>query len=189
MPLWEDENPVEEDGGDSKKKRKWPKVVAIIVIIIIIILLLLRSCTSTGGRPVPEPGDGVSIGVIDKGEAPPTESLPDPQKEVDGVVAENQFQVFINTRMEVQPDGHFEPLVQNSEANRHACWIEIVDGDEVLYRSDIVKPGYKIERDVLSGKLTRGRHDCQALFHILKGEAMDSGEINTVSVNVALVQQ
>lgn len=186
--MWEDGALVEEyDGAPRKKRRKWPKVAAMIAIIIIIILLLLRSCN--GGRPVPEPGDGVSIGVIDEGNVPPTKSPLDPQTEVDGIVAENQFQVFINTRMEVLPDGHFEPLVQNSEANRYACWIEIVDGDEVLYSSDIVRPGYKIERDMLNGKLTRGRHDCQALFHVLKGEDMDSGEINTVNVNVVLVQK
>lgn len=179
--------PEEENSSKKKQKKKWPKIVFLIALILLL-LLLLRACGGNRHNVL----DGVTFGVIDMGAGDgsqtPGQSV-DLQAMVDGIVAENQFMVFINTRIESDPDGRFAPLIQNSQANHHACWVEIVDGEETIYKSDVIRPGYKIEYDILKEPLARGKHDCQALFHVLKGDSKDSGEINVVGVNVVFVQK
>lgn len=143
---------------------------------------MLRSC----GDKQKTPTDGVTFGVI---EMEGQEDW-DLQAEVNDIVTENQFQVFIDTLVHVELDGHFEPLIQNSDVNKNPCWVELIDDDgSVIYVSDMIRPGYKIERDILNNSIAQGKHDCQAVFHVLRSESKSDGEVSSVVVNVTLVQR
>ena len=170
----------------EKKRRvpRWVKVLLFVAAVILLLLLLLHSCGSGAGDRKPGT-DGVTFGVIDAGEKTREDLL----RDLNAVVDENQFQVFVDTLVDVDADGHFEPMIQNVSSNPGPCWVEIIDDDgSVIYESDVVEPGYKIERDVLDKTIVRGRHDCQAVFHVLKA-GDESREVSSVVVNMILVQR
>ena len=81
-------------------------------------------------------------------------------------------------------------MIQNITSNPGPFYVEIIDDDgSTIYLSDLVKPGYKIESDILSKEILRGRHDCKAVFHVLKGDNVTSEELGSVSVDLVLVQK
>lgn len=188
MDIEKKAGPQEPEQKKDDSKKKWERRlirVGIVLLLILLLLLLLRTCGAKNNEIV----DGVTIGVIDMDEGETNGNYTDLQALVNSIVDENQFLVFIDTRIVCLPDGRFFPRIQNSEPNHHACWVEIVEGDKTIYESDVLQPGYKIERDKLKTKLSEGSHECQALFHVLKGDTKGDGEINVVKVNVTLNQR
>lgn len=173
------------DDGKAKKRSVWKKVAAIAIIVLIILLLFVRC---SGKREAVGNGS-VTFGVIDVDD-PGGDGARDLQALANAVLEENMFRVFITTRMEVDREGAFAPMIQNTSVNRHPCWVEILDDDgSTIYESDVIEPGYKIERDVLSEPLTRGKHDCKAYFHVMEAADKDGKEIDIVGVDVTMVQR
>lgn len=109
----------------------------------------------------------------------------DLQEYVNQKVEEGMFQVFINTNITVNRKGKANLLIQNTEQNRHRAKIEIYEGDNLIYSSKTIKPGYKIEEDKIKG-LSAGLHECVAYFNIYS----DSGAlVNKIGVNVKITQE
>lgn len=183
-----DNSPQVSGSGDGRARKRpvWKKVAAIAVIILLILLLLTRC----GHGEDPSASGSVMFGVIDVGDAGDGDGAPDLQELANAALEENMFRVFIATRMEVDMEGAFAPMIQNTSVNRHPCWVEIVDDDgSTVYESDMVGPGYKIEQDVLPEPLTRGKHDCKAYFHVMEGADKDAREINAICIDVVMVQR
>lgn len=185
---------MKENGNNIDKKYLSLKIVTIAslfvsVTLLIVLLVILNKGNTEANKPKPE-GSGVTLGVIDNELIEnKTNSDTDIQEEISKTNTDNQFIIFIDTRIECESDGYFEPMIQNSENNHYACWVEIVDNGETIYSSDVVQPGYKIEHDILENTLIKGKHDCQAIFHIISGDTKESEEINNISVNIAFIQK
>lgn len=177
---------VSDDSDKKAKKRSIWKKVATIAIILLILLLCLSKCCHGGDSA----GNGnVKFGVIDI-ENPSGAGTRDLQAMANEVLEENMFRVFITTHMEVDREGAFAPMIQNTSVNRHPCWVEILDDDgSVIYESDMIEPGYKIEQDVLLGLLTQGKHDCKAYFHVMEAASKDAREINAIGIDVVMIQR
>ncbi len=152
------------------------KVVIILILILLFLLLLVRFL---GKKETGEIG-GVTLGVID---------LPsdfDVQSYVNSIVEEGMFQVFINTNIILDGNNKANLLIQNSEKNKYPAFVEFITDDEnqeLLYKSSVISPGYKIETAELPNDLADGIHPCKAYFHLLD----DAGkEVNKVAVNVKI---
>lgn len=189
---------------EEKRRKRDRKRILILILLLFLLLggtaavLLWPSDRGTAlfSGPVPlsapmDPGqpDGVTLGAIDVGAGDGRTPI-DLQKMVNDAVSEKEFRVFIDTKVIVEPDGSFKPRIQNVEANHYACWVEIVDEDGgIVYESDVLEPGYKIESDRLAAPLGGGRHACEARFHVLRGTDRSSGEINSTSARIELIQR
>lgn len=85
-------------------------------------------------------------------------------------------------------------LIQNAESNSSDQQVYLyldnddagTDGEEVLlYKSDIIPPGYKIESARLRESLDEGSYDCRAEFHVLDSDGEDKAVIEApVTVTV-----
>lgn len=123
----------------------------------------------------------VTFGIIDV--VSDESDLSEQQALADSMTDESMFQIFINTDITVDSDGVADLLVQNSIKNCYACYIELVDdGGNSIYKSDVIAPGYKLERDAVQN-LDAGRHDCVAYFHVLDASGQ---EFNKIGVNVVI---
>lgn len=172
----------DKSGSQRAPHSNWVKALLLVAAIILLLFLLCKCNAGNGGEP--STMDGVTFGVID------TEEKSNGSSNGDAPLSASSFQVFINTRADVESDGHFEPLIQNTDENQNACWVEIIDDTgSVVYESEVVQPGYKIERDTLNDTIARGRHDCQTVFHVLRGEDKASGDVSSIVVNMILVQR
>lgn len=70
-------------------------------------------------------------------------------------------------------------LIQNSEHNKNDQQVYIYSSDDVLlYKSDIIPPGYKIESARLLETLEAGEYECRAEFHVLDSDTNDKAVIN-----------
>ena len=164
----------------SEKKRHYIRNTLIIIGIILLLLLLIR-CGSSGTPKTGGTGN-VTFGVIDPGNGTPKYDV---QELVNSIVAESEFQVFINTDIQVSSTNDANVKIQNIKQNHHSCFVEIVDNsaDVVLYESDNIPPGYKVEHSVLDESLSSGVHDCTAFFHVIDDDGI---EINKIGVAVSM---
>lgn len=111
----------------------------------------------------------------------------DAQTLVDEAVEQGMFQVFMNTDITINSKNEANLLIQNSESNHYSAYVEIYKDTELLYKSDIIQPGYKIEHDKLKNDLDPGTYECKAYFHILD---LDSNlEINKIGLSVAIKKE
>jgi len=171
---FENKNEKEED-----KKKKWIVRIGILVLLIIVLLLLLSRC-GCGCRCDTEDGRIVQ-GVIDIPESY------DIQGEVDRAVEEGMFRIFINANISVKPNGSANLLIQNDAENHYPVYVTITHNEELLYKSDIIRPGYKLESDKINFDFSPGVYECVAAFHVLdKGQ---SNEINSINCLVKLTKE
>lgn len=161
----------------------------LLLVLIFAILFLLNRCSDQGDVP-PGPSNkpgGVVIGTIDDDQVEAGDK--DIQTLLNEQVAAGMFRVFISTHIEVDEEGNFQPMIQNVGRNRHHCWVELLDENGVsIYSSDVLPPGYKVETDTMSPLAAKGAQKCEAVFHLLDGDTKESEEVNSVVVEVDLVQ-
>lgn len=70
-------------------------------------------------------------------------------------------------------------LIQNSEHNTSDQQVYIYGPDNLLlYKSDIIPPGYKIESAKLLSELDAGEYDCTVEFHVLDSSGQDKSVID-----------
>lgn len=92
------------------------------------------------------------------------------QKSLDQQVEDGMAKVFMNTELTIK-NGKIDLLMQNASDNKLSQQIEIFDKHgETVYKSDIVKPGQKIEYDKISKQLNNGEHICKAMLYMLDTE-------------------
>lgn len=148
----------EQEQNNKKKKRN--KIIAFIIIIILLFLLLSRCCSSCSYMP---PSD-ISQGEIEWNQPRASRDL---QAEIDKAVEQGMFNVFMNTNIVFQ-DGNSKGnmMIQNIDTNVYPMYVEIYNNDTLLYKSDIIDPGYKIEEAKLDTVLSKGTYDCTAYFYV-----------------------
>lgn len=158
-----------------EKGIKWNKVITIglLVVIIILLLMLLRCCNKECGKAV--------WGVIDVPESY------DMQGVVNSVVEDGMFKIFINANMRVDENGEADILIQNDEQNNYPAYVTIHSGEELIYKSEVILPGYKIEKDKMLVNLETGVHECTATFHMLDEDTM--AEINTINCLLKITKE
>lgn len=109
-----------------------------------------------------------------------TKSAEEIQAELDAAGLDAGVELYINSNV-VMLTGKTTAnlLIQNSEHNKNDQQVYIYDSDDVLlYKSDIIPPGYKIESARLLETLEAGEYECRAEFHVLDSDKNDKAVIN-----------
>lgn len=163
---------------DKKVKQRIFKIGALILLLIILILLLFK-CSSDIDNTLPINDSPIKQGTINL----PTKE--EAQELVDKAVEQGMFQVFMNTGITVNSNNEANLLIQNSENNHYPAYVEIYNGDDLLYKSDTIKPGYKLEVDKLQKELDAGKYECNAYFHVLDNDS----EINQIGLSVTITKE
>ena len=150
--------------NNNKQKTKIMAFLAVLaLLVVIIVLLLLRGCSPE------KPATG---GVVYDSNA--VEGGWD-EADTDGIIAglnEKVEEGMINISMNTSPvfaDGTSEGnlMIVNENINNYPQIVEITRNDtgEVIYRSDGIPVGSKIENAPLLVDLPAGTYECTAMFH------------------------
>lgn len=94
------------------------------------------------------------------------------------------FEVYANTNLTIE-DGKMNLMGQNISTNSDDCYIEVVlkDSEKVIYKSDILSPGYSIEEASVNTSMSAGEHPGKVIFNVLD----ESGDVkNTVRLNAKI---
>lgn len=170
----EDDKQIEKDRKLLKKLRIHTIIQYILILLLLILIFLLR-CTC---------GSDMQKGSIDM-EQP--KSRADLQKDVDQSVLNGMFNVFMNTNP-VFEDGKAKGnlMIQNVETNKAPVIVEIYNkiDNKLIYKSDELPAGYKIEQGRLLMDLDKGIYDCVARFRILDEKTKETK--NIVGLNVTI---
>lgn len=128
----------------------------------------------------PTQSGGLEMGVIDsQGNAEFEKQI---QDMLNATVEEGMVKVFMNTNIHLKDgESQAELLIQNTEDNKYSQEITIYLGDEEIYQSPVIKPGYKIERDYLETTLDEGVYEASAKIKLLDSET--GNYVNTVNLN------
>lgn len=163
---------------DKKKSRK--TLWAVIVILVLIILaLMLKSCGAEPQELQFSPSGEIVQGEI---ELMDQETL---QNKVNEVVEKGMFQVFMNTKIQVDSQNTMNVKIQNNQSNHYDCYVIITMDGKNIYQSAVLSPGYKLERDTLPINLGEGTHECVAYFCVLNEEG---NEINRIGLEITLTK-
>lgn len=165
--------------SDKKKAKQRIIKIGILVFLIILLLLLLFRCSYDYQQPIPD--NRIEQGTID------LPSKDEAQQLVNETVEQGMFQVFMNTDISVTSENEANLLIQNSESNHYSAYVEIYKDNELLYKSDTIQPGYKLEYDKLQKDLDAGAYDCTAYFHVV--DTQDNSEINKIGLSVKLTKE
>lgn len=153
---------LNKDISSLKRSRTFTYICMIILFILLLVLLSLR-CTC----PKPSKDSVIEEGNID---IPTFKTSQELQDEVDKAVSDGMFNVFMNTNV-IFEDGSTKGnlLIQNTKTNNNQVVVEIYlnDTNELIYKSDKIPVGYKIEKDVLLKDLDKGKYKCTAYFNAI----------------------
>ncbi len=155
------DEPQSQEQEQNNKKKKRNKIIAFLIILLLLLLLLTRCCSSCSNMT---PSD-ISQGEIEWNQPRASRDL---QAEIDKAVEQGMFNVFMNTNIVFQ-DGNSKGnmMIQNIDTNVYPMYVEIYNNDNtLLYKSDIIDPGYKIEEAKLDTVLSKGTYDCTAYFYV-----------------------
>lgn len=163
---------------DNKKKSKHTtlKIIGIIILLLLILLILFK-CSY---NPDTIKSSGIEKGVINLASKEDTQLL------VNQAVEQGMFQVFMNTDIQVNSNKEANLLIQNSKQNHYSTYIVIYKDDEVIYKSDIIEPGYKLEKDRIEYELEPGVHECTAYFIVLDNNGK---ELNKIGLQVRMAKE
>ena len=165
-----------ENSKDNRNKKKKQLVrIGLLVLLVLLLLLTLFQCSKDTGD------SRVTQGIIDIPEGY------DIQGEVDKAVEEGMFKIFINTNIKVNQDGNANLLIQNDAENHYPVYVTIQHNEDVLYKSDVIHPGYKLETDKLLIDLDPDTYDCTATFHVLDSDTLD--EINSINCLIKITKE
>jgi hypothetical protein len=164
--LQNQEQQTQEQEENKKKKRN--RIIEVIIIIILLLLLLTRCCGSCSNLSN-SPSSSATTTDILKGKIDwdQPKASRDLQAEIDKAVEQGMFNVFMNTNVVFQ-DGNSKGnmMIQNIDTNLYPMYVEIYHDDTLLYKSNIIDPGYKIEEAKLDTALSKGTYDCTAYFYV-----------------------
>lgn len=142
--------------SQEQNNKKRNKIIIVIIVLISLLLFLVRC------NPLRL---DISKGEIDWDQPRASRDL---QAEIDKAVEQGMFNVFMNTNIVFQ-DGNSKGnmMIQNIDTNVYPMYVEIYNNDNtLLYKSDIIDPGYKIEEAKLDTVLSKGTYDCTAYFYV-----------------------
>lgn len=161
----------QQHSNDNTEKRHTVFRIVMIILVLLLILLLFVKCNNR-----PQYMD-IRWGTIElNGEK-------DLQSAVNNIVDDGMFQIFINTNISVDRNGLANLLIQNNIKNKYDTYVTISSNDLEVFKSDIIKPGYKLEKAVLN--IEPGVYDCVATFHTVDN---NNKEVNSVNINVTITR-
>lgn len=172
------DEPQYQEQEQNNKKKKRNKIITFIIMIILLLLLLSRCCSSCSNL---SPSD-ISQGEIEWNQPRASRDL---QAEIDKAVEQGMFNVFMNTNIVFQ-DGNSKGnmMIQNIDTNVYPMYVEIYHDDTLLYKSDIIDPGYKIEEAKLDTALSKGTYDCTAYFYVTDSNKQEVQ--NKIGLNIKI---
>lgn len=177
-----EEKKLEELEKQSKHHR-YALIGSYILIVILFVLLFLFKCNC----PMNMDNSGLEKGSIDFVQPKSDRNL---QEEVNKAVEAGMFNVFMNTDI-VFENGNEKGnlLIQNVETNPNPVFVEIYlkDTYDLIYKSDEIPVGYKIEEGSLSKSLDKGTYKCVAYFNVINEESKEV--VNRIGLNVKLTIQ
>lgn len=171
---------------ELEKKSKHLKVAMvgtyILIAVLFVLFLLFRcQCLMNGSD------SDLEKGSIDFVQPKSDRNL---QEEVNKAVEQGMFNVFMNTDIILEDsNSKGNLLIQNSETNPSPVFIEIYtkDTNELVYKSDEIPVGYKIEEGKLNVSLDKGTYDCIAYFNVIDETSKEIK--NKIGLNVKLTVQ
>lgn len=140
------------------------------VLVVVVILLICALC-----KPKAVPCD-VQRGAVKIESNVPSQTLA-------SETHANTFNLVVNTDMHVKSNGDTDVKIQNSSVNHNDCYVTIMEGDNQLYKSSILRPGYML--DTVKLDVGHGKHSCTAIFNILNS---DKSVKSTSGVNVIVTR-
>ncbi len=172
------DEPQSQEQEQNNKKKKRNKIIAFLIMLLILLLLLTRCCSSCSNL---SPSD-IAQGEIEWNQPRASRDL---QAEIDKAVEQGMFNVFMNTNI-VFPDGNSKGnmMIQNIDTNVYPMYVEIYNDDNLLYKSDIIDPGYKIEEAKLDTALSKGTYDCTAYFYVTDSNKQEVQ--NKIGLNIKI---
>jgi len=146
----------DEPQSQEQNNKKKNKIIVVVIVFLLLLSLLVYYFFSYRSD--------VLQGEIDWDQPRASRDL---QAEIDKAVEQGMFNVFMNTNV-VFKDGQSKGnmMIQNIETNRYPMYVEIYHDNTLLYKSDIIDPGYKIEEAKLDTPLSKGTYDCTAYFYV-----------------------
>lgn len=173
------DEPQSQEQEQNNKKKKRNKIITFIIMLLLLLLLLTRCCSSCSNMT---PSD-ISQGEIEWNQPRASRDL---QAEIDKAVEQGMFNVFMNTNV-VFKDGNSKGnmMIQNIDTNVYPMYVEIYNNDNLLYKSDIIDPGYKIEEAKLDTVLSKGTYDCTAYFYVTDSNKQEVQ--NKIGLNIKII--
>lgn len=177
----EQESQAEQE-DNKKKKEKNRKWIFFLLLLILLLLFLLHSCSR---EKTPDIG-GLELGVIDTDSLRTDADKERLQEALNQQVEAGMVSVFMETNVKVEKDGIANWLIQNVEQNHFSLQIDVKDSESgtIIYSSPVVKPGYKVETDVVSKTLETGTHPCLAEFSIIDPDTSETINRFELKINV-----
>lgn len=175
------DEPQSQEQEPNNKKKKRNKIIAFLIMLLLLLLLLTRCCSSCSNMTPSDTSD-ISQGEIEWNQPRASRDL---QAEIDKAVEQGMFNVFMNTNIAFQ-DGQSKGnmMIQNIETNRYPMYVEIYHDDTLLYKSDIIDPGYKIEEAKLDTPIPKGTYDCTAYFYVTDSNKQEVQ--NKIGLNIKI---
>lgn len=122
-------------------------------------------------------GSGLQAGSITSNDSDYMKMIED---SLNQKVEAGMCKVFLNTDLTLK-DGEIDLLLQNASDNKFSQQIEIVDSSgDMVYKSDVIKPGFKIEYDKVNKTLSKGKHKCDIKLILIDIETNEV--VNTVGL-------
>lgn len=177
------DNLINNEGENNKKKEKQQnKLLKIVMLVIIILLLLLcfRSCykfdSTSNGAGITEIVEG------DLDSIPRTVNDINTDSDINGLM----FSTFLNKNIFVDENNRANLLIKNDKSNSYNAYVEYYMNDNLIYKTDIISPGYKQEyADFSTVKLNKGENDAKSVFCIID---VDGNKLNTVTIPIKITK-
>ncbi len=104
---------------------------------------------------------------------------------------EGKFQISINSNVIFETgeaSGNVE--IENHPQNRYDMQVTIVEEHtrEVLYRTQLIRPGYYIAKDYLEQDLEAGTYDAVAIFVTYQGEEFEEVGTTEASLKITVLE-
>jgi len=179
---WEEDGQQEDSSLQEIYKRKKRKIqIAAVAGAAALLILLLVQCGKSKDVPAPDVDDAPPTNVVMEDDSLAI------QEEINQEVVDNMFQVIMNTRVYLDNGtSKANLLIENPKSNHRPLFVDIYlkENDELLYRSNTISAGGKVENATLTKVLSKGTYPCIAYFHALDFDTQE--EINRVGVNLEI---
>lgn len=156
-------------------------LVLIIVIVVLAVKLHEQSVPDTSGIQASESGvDGV--GIIGKGNTKESEPSDSSEAEEGHMYGQPLFvsQETTDWYFPSATEASTNAVVAHSELNQCDIYVEIFlnSTQEVIFRSQIIKPGETLREITLGKELESGTHECVMLYHLVDSDTGEEFEDN-----------
>lgn len=166
------------DENDKNKKKNRLLEIIILIIIILLLLLCFRSCYKF---------DTISSGITEIVEGD-LDSIPRTVNDIntDSDINGLMFSTFLNKNIFVDENNRANLLIKNDKSNSYNAYVEYYMNDNLIYKTDIISPGYKQEyADFSTVKLNKGENDAKSVFCIIDA---DGNKLNTVTIPIKITK-